>query len=141
MAGLLHDLGKIVLLATDMSLVQTIAKLVENRKIITSTIMEEISIGISHSTIGELIARKWNFPDYLVDAIKYHHSPLNSAIDSREIVDIVYIANMLCGIEDRRYSFFYLEESILDKYGLNDEEKFKAFHEKLKNKFKLTCEI
>ena len=78
LAGLLHDLGKIILLATDPGTVEKIAKQVKDRKLITETFMEEISIGISHSTIGGLVAEKWNFPDYLVDAIRRHHDPLNA---------------------------------------------------------------
>jgi len=135
LAGLLHDLGKIILLSTNMSLVKRIAGTVNNRKIISSTIMEEISIGISHSTIGGLVAKKWNFPDYLQEAIDYHHSPLNAEKDHRILVSVVYLANMLCGIEDRRYTYFYLEETILEKFGLSDETKFKSFHEKLKAKY------
>jgi HD-like signal output (HDOD) protein len=136
LAGLLHDLGKIILLSTNMDLVKRIAGTVNNRKIISSTIMEEISIGISHSTIGGLVAKKWNFPEYLQEAIAHHHSPLSTDKEHRILVSIVYLANMLCGIEDRRYTFFYLEEAILEKFGISDEAKFKVFHEKLKVKYK-----
>ncbi|OHD64594.1 MAG: hypothetical protein A2176_08905 [Spirochaetes bacterium RBG_13_51_14] len=137
MAGLLHDLGKIILLATDKKLVRTIADIVNNRKITTTT-LEEISVGISHSTIGALISNKWNFPDYLIEAIKHHHAPLNSSGKYREIVQIIYLANILAGIEDRKYSYYYIEESILERFNLFDIDKFKAFHEKLKLKYENT---
>lgn len=135
MAGLLHDLGKIVLLATDMVLVNRIADIVKNRKISTTTIMEEISIGISHSNIGAMIANKWHFPDYLIQAIKYHHSPLNCDGKYSDIVSTVYLANMMTGIEERKYNFYYIEESILERFNLRDYERFQIFHEGIKNKF------
>ena len=137
MAGLLHDLGKIILLATDRRLVKKIAQIVNNRKITTTT-MEEISIGISHSTIGALIAQKWNFPDYLIEGIAYHHSPLNGSEKYRDVVFTIYLANMMVGIEDRRYTNYYVEETVLERYGLLDINKFNAFHEKLKSKYDST---
>jgi HD-like signal output (HDOD) protein len=137
MAGLLHDLGKIILLATDKKLVKKIAEIVNNRKITTTT-MEEISIGISHSAIGSLIAKKWNFPEYLVEGIGFHHAPLNCSEKYRDVVYTIYLANMLAGIEERRYTFYYIEEIVLEQYGLLDIVKFNAFHEKLKAKYEST---
>jgi putative nucleotidyltransferase with HDIG domain len=134
MAGLLHDLGKIVLLATDKKLVRKIANIVKDRKITTTT-MEEISIGISHSTIGSLIAQKWNFPESLVEAIKFHHSPNSCSSKNTELVYIIYLANMMIGIEDRRYNYFYMDEGILERYDLLEIEKFNLLHERLKNKY------
>lgn len=138
MAGLLHDLGKIILLSTDMSLVTRIATMVSNRKIITSTIMEEISIGISHSSIGALISEKWNFPAYLIEAIQHHHAPLNASKEHQNLVFTVYLANMLCGIEDRKYTFMYNEETVLERFNLTSDKKFKEFHEQLKQKYLTT---
>jgi len=135
-AGMLHDLGKIILLATDMELVKKIANAVKDKEIVTSTIMEEISIGISHSEIGSLIAENWNFPPFLVEAIKYHHSPLSASPEYRNLVNVVYLANMFCGIEDRKYDYYYLDEGILNDFGIIDEEKFRDFHDSLKEKFK-----
>lgn len=134
MAGLLHDLGKIVLLATDKKLVKRIADIVNNRKITTTT-MEEISIGISHSTIGSLISKNWNFPEYLIEAINHHHAPYNSSPKFHDIVNIIYLANMMAGIEDRRYSYYYIDENILEKYNLLDVNKFTELHNRLKSRF------
>ncbi len=136
MAGLLHDLGKIVLLAMDMGLVKKIAHIVNNRKISNSTTMEEISIGISHSTIGALISNKWNFPEYLIETIKYHHSPYTGNKKYRDIIYITYLANMIVGIEDRKYNYFYIDENILEKFELLDQGVFNEFHEKLKITYK-----
>jgi HD-like signal output (HDOD) protein len=132
LAGLLHDLGKIILLATDPKTAQKIAEQFKDRMLITETFMEEISIGISHSTMGGLIAEGWNFPDYLVESIRHHHSPLESSGVHEDIVTTVYLANMLSGIEARKYEFDYIYESILDKYGLSDENAFNAIHAAVK---------
>ncbi|MBN2160401.1 MAG: HDOD domain-containing protein [Spirochaetes bacterium] len=135
LAGLLHDLGKIILLAADPDTAKTIARQVKNRKLITETFMEEISIGISHSTIGGLIAEKWNFPDYLTDAIRRHHDPLNAGKESEQVAHAVYLANLFCGIETDKYEYYYCYESILEKYGLADESAFNRLHESLKKDY------
>lgn len=139
-AGLLHDLGKIILLATDRKLVKQIADIVKDRKITTTT-MEEIAIGISHSSIGSMISRKWNFPEYLTESILNHHSPLNAGDRYRDIVHTTYLANMMVGIEDRKYSYYYIEESILERYELEDYEKFNSFHERLKKRYASTAVV
>jgi len=133
LAGLLHDLGKIILLSTDLEVTNWIADLVADRKMRTSTVMEEVSIGISHSTIGELIAEKWQLPDYLVTSIRYHHTPLEANAEYFERVCITYLANMLCGVENRKYQYYYIEESILQRFKLSDEKDLKVFHQKLKD--------
>lgn len=135
LAGLLHDLGKIVLLSTNSSLSEWISEVTKSRELRTSTVIEEVSIGISHSTIGEMIAKKWNLPDYIVDSIKYHHSPLNTQGEYTDVIFIVYLANQLCGIESKKYSFEYIEEDVLQRYGITGSEKFNRLHELVKQKY------
>ena len=124
LCGLLHDLGKIVLLSVDLDVTQWIAKLVSDRRIRTSTVMEEISIGISHSGIGELIASKWQLPEYLINAIKYHHAPLSADSRFKDIVFVTYLANLLCGIESRRYFYYYCDDEVSRYFTLQSKSDF-----------------
>jgi HD-like signal output (HDOD) protein len=132
LAGLLHDLGKIVLLSTSGSLSNWISDVTRSHSIRTTTIIEELSIGISHSSIGELIGKKWNLPEYLITAIKHHHSPLIADEKYRPIINIVYLANEMCNIESHKYDYSYIDEEVLELFDLNDEEKFNLFHEEAK---------
>ncbi len=137
LAALLHDLGKIVMLATDLNLTNRIADIVKDRKIRTSTVLEEISIGLSHATLGEHIARRWGFPDYLIEAIKFHHAPLSASENFRDLVYVVYLANMICGIENRRYQYYYIEGAVLSRFKIEGEDRFNKLHEELKKAFQL----
>ena len=132
LGGLLHDLGKLILLATDSKFSNWISELTKNRKLRTSTVLEEVALGISHSTIGEMIAKKWNFPDYLVEVIKYHHSPLEADEKFKEFIFPTYLANMLCEFETGKYNFYYLEETILEKYKLLSQKNVEDLHKALK---------
>jgi len=130
-SGILHDIGKIVLLSITPDLACQLSSIAQSKKIRSSTILEEISIGISHATIGSIIAEKWNFPDYLLDAIKNHHSPLNSKNEFKQVTSIVYLANMLCEIERQRYNFDFIETEVLDIFNFSSENKLLQLHEKL----------
>ncbi len=43
-----------------------------------------------------MMARKWNFPHTLIDAIQCHHSPQRS--ETKELAAIINIANGACNL-------------------------------------------
>jgi len=141
LAGLLHDLGKIVLLSANTELTNWIHDIASQRKMRSSTVIEEVSIGISHSTIGRLISKKWLLPEYITEAITYHHSPLCASEEYRDIVYVTYLANKMCLIEDKKFDFFYLEEEVLNKYNIKNEEDFSIFHNNIKEKYSNHSEL
>jgi len=133
--ALLHDIGKIVLLSTDAALAGQIAEIVRNRKIRTTAILEEIYIGISHSSIGGLIAEKWNFHEDLVEAIRYHHAPLSPGIRNRDMTMIVYLANQLCNVEEKFMDPHYIEVEVLEKFGVESRADFDQLLRRLQKRF------
>ena len=136
-AGLLHDLGKVILLAVDMDSVRKIAEIVNDRNIITTTVMEELSIGISHAEIGLLVSEKWNFPEFLAQIIRHHHSPLSIPVEFRDAGFCVYLANMIVGIEKRKYYYYYIEELVLERFRIKDETELIKFNQSLKNEYEV----
>ena len=137
-AGLLHDFGKVILLAVDMNSVRKIAEIVQDRNIITTTVMEELSIGISHAEIGLLVSEKWNFPDVLAQIIRHHHSPMSIPAEFSDVGFCVYLANMIAGIEKRKYYYYYIEENVLERFSIKSEAEFIKLHEYLKNEYELS---
>ena len=135
-AGLLHDIGKIVLLSTDVRLVGQIAEIVKNRKIRSSAILEEIYIGISHSTIGALIAEKWNFHEDLAETIRYHHAPLSPGIGNRDMTMIVYLANQLCNLEEKYMDPHFIENEVLEKFGVESRADFDHLLHRLQKRYR-----
>lgn len=131
-AGLLHDIGKIVLMSADDKIINTISEITRNKQLRSSSILEEISVGISHAELGGLIAEKWNFPSYLRLAIENHHSPLNVEGEFKELTFSVYLANMLCGVEKNKYNYYYIETDIIEWLRINNLPDLKEFHERLK---------
>lgn len=126
LSGLLHDIGKIILLSIGKNMTHYIAEILSDRAIKVTTLVEEISIGISHATIGSLMAKHWLFPDYLVEIIRVHHSPLSVPESMKDQTYITYLANMFCGMVEGRYLYSSLEEEVLCRFSLDDEDKVMA---------------
>ncbi len=134
-SALLHDIGKIVLLSIDLPLLDQISSLVKNNRIRTSTIVEELSIGVSHATVGGLIAQRWQFPDELVEAIKFHHSPTRAKEEYRDTVMAVYLADILCNIERKRFSYLYIETDVLERFGLTEKNAVAEMHATIREEY------
>ncbi len=135
LSSLLHDLGKIILLSANQDLTDQIEKISINRQMRTSTVLEEVSMGVSHSTIGKMIAEKWNFPIYIREAISFHHSPLLASEENRDTVFLTYLANSLCLIEEKKFDYFYMEDEVLKRFNIESEEKFIEMHNNFKEQF------
>lgn len=80
LAGLLHDIGKVVLNLKMPDEMLRIVEEVYNDSTQSFIEMEEKAFGFNHAQVGMLIARKWNFTDSIEEAIGYHHQPEKAKI-------------------------------------------------------------
>ncbi|WP_082278978.1 HDOD domain-containing protein, partial [Leptospira interrogans] len=136
--ALLHDLGKFILLSLNQKLFIKLTNYQKDRDFGSSTILEEISIGISHPTLGALLAKKWDFPPDLVQMIEFHHRPfMNVGGVYHDLVELVYLANMMMDCIDKKASFFTIDETILHKYDLSDKKIFEETCEKLRKLYEI----
>jgi HD-like signal output (HDOD) protein len=98
-AGLLHDIGKVVLnqyLPVEFAEIQSL--IFEGGK---STEEAEMAVlGVTHAEVGGWLAERWNLPVILVEAIKYHMHP-ELCPRNAELPLMVYLADYLstkCGL-------------------------------------------
>jgi putative nucleotidyltransferase with HDIG domain len=93
-AGVLHDIGKMVLGEFVHESWPKIQELVENKKYSFLEAEEEV-IGVNHAELGGEIALIWKFPDEILKAIAFHHRP-DLLADNDAVPWIVYLSNQVC---------------------------------------------
>ena len=132
--GILHDLGQIVIASMHPELLDRITRVCRDKGI-PAKLLEDFSIGLNHAEVGALIAKKWNFPEQLVSAIRYHHEPLRAPAAHRDIVYSVYLANVICDMERERIGFDQIQASVLKDFGIETEEQLVKIQAKLSKAF------
>src|SRR5689334_20501137 len=73
-AGLIHDIGKIILNTYVGAEIDTILKMVEQEQV-AFTEAEKRVLGFSQTEAGARLARHWNPPEPLIEAIEFHQMP------------------------------------------------------------------
>lgn len=92
-AGLLHDLGKVVLSTFIEVDVQRIVNLAYSGEASFEAAEAEV-LGIDHAETGAMLLQAWNLPEGIVSAVKYHHRPED--LDGENlVVDLVHLADSL----------------------------------------------
>ena len=129
-AGLLHDLGRAVLLELQPGLAEQLQPRLWGRELIAE---EERLVGMGHPEAGYELACHWDLPAEIAEPMRYHHAP-SRATRAEFHVAIVALANLMAyapgatveenqgifdGFEDT-LAFLHLDsetsEAMLDEY-------------------------
>ena len=93
-AGILHDIGKLILSQYFTDEFGGVLELARDENIYIGKAEEQV-LGVTHTEIGHWLAEKWNLPDKLVAAIAYHHAPGRLKRDA-ELPSLIHLADFLC---------------------------------------------
>ena len=79
-AGLFHDIGKLIFHQFSHDKFMKVI-FTANRDSVFYRKAERNIFGQTHEEIGHLLLEKWNIPTNIRDAVKNHHSPMDSTVD------------------------------------------------------------
>jgi HD-like signal output (HDOD) protein len=111
-AGLLHDMGRMVL---SQRLTPEFEKVIAFKEKTGANMLEseKAVLGLTHGEVGGWLARKWNLPTPFIDAMIWHHHPLQAPVgdarqqrDTGDLIPLVHAADSMAkslkdGLPDR----------------------------------------
>jgi len=94
MAGMTHDIGKILLIRNHADTYRRICSIAEEEgRPLHEVEREELSI--SHAETGAYVLGVWGLSDAIVEAAAFHHNPSACTNTGRSVLSAVYLANAL----------------------------------------------
>ncbi|MCB9907104.1 MAG: HDOD domain-containing protein [Planctomycetes bacterium] len=137
--GLLQNIGEIVLdrfYEAEFRRVQ--AEVATGRSALQA---ELVVLGIHHAEIGARLTNEWNLPHYLVDTIRYHHSPQSATADP-VLASTVHLAETMLDLGNPEIPRVPHEVSVaaLELTGLHPSD-FDAIHLSLDREIKRATEL
>jgi len=102
LAGVLHDLGKLILLKEIPEDYANVLAEVRGDSSLRLLDVETQILKFNHTQVGSILLKEWKLPPSLVAAISYHHDPMNASGYVTE-ASVIHVADYLAykiGISD-----------------------------------------
>ncbi len=122
-AGLIHDSGKLILDPYIFERKKAFTEFI-NKNELSFLDAETAVLGFDHAGIASELCVKWQIPDNIADAIKYHHHPAKS--QEKDLTYIVHISDIIAmmsgigiGIDGLLYQ---ADESALACLGISEND-------------------
>ena len=94
-AGLLHDIGKLIIASSDPELYRTILETVRATGKAVWEVEQEL-LGCTHAEIGAYLLGIWGLPVQIVEAVAWHNRPSLSPVRTFSPLVAVHVATAMC---------------------------------------------
>ncbi len=94
-AGLLHDMGKVVL-GTFVEVDDEPIKEIVISDDLSFNEAEQMVLGIDHAEVAAELLKAWNLPEATVATARWHHQPNHAPEEHQQLVDLIHVADFLC---------------------------------------------
>ncbi len=92
-AGLLHDIGKLLLINKFPERMLAAEEYAIQKRI--DVLSAELSqVGVTHTAVGEALMQHWGLPQLLIDCARNHHEVVHDG-PNRDATHLIYLANSL----------------------------------------------
>ncbi|MGA7829021.1 MAG: HDOD domain-containing protein [Geobacteraceae bacterium] len=98
LAGLFHDIGKVIMNSQDPGKFQMVMERCYNEEIRFNE-AERSFYPFTHEEAGALVIKKWNFPDTLIQSVQHHHAFAFSDLSDiapLHLTSVVSLADLFC---------------------------------------------
>jgi len=95
LAGLVHDIGLLVLLQVCPDKLQTVCERAKLEAALFNIIELDV-IGVDHQELGAALAERWGFPQVCRAVARHHHHPALAEPQWQTITALVCVADALC---------------------------------------------
>ncbi len=119
--GLLHDIECLLLeVSTEeqKAAVKKIADRIENGELLYSLFLQDFG----HSRGCYKLAQKWGLPENVAQVIRYHNSPLQAPEEIKELVFIVYLADILQYYKKQQVEFYQINPDVCSLLGIENKQ-------------------
>ncbi len=120
MAGMLHDIGKLVMMANFREELAKSLSIAQQEKLPIHAAEKRV-LGVSHCEIGAHLLSLWGLSDLILEAVTLHDTPSESPHPMLNILTTVHIANAIDhdqSVPDRDPKFTHADLDYLNKLGL-----------------------
>jgi len=131
--GILYNLGQIILSFVHPDLSANIMTFCR-AKGFSIELFDELTQAINPSDLGARIAEKWNFPEDLIQIIRYQNQPQAAVPSIQPVACVVHLAGSLLSVEQDLMSYGQINAGVIKALNLSDEA-VTAMHDRVREAF------